>query len=162
MALLSEIATTDVNTASMRDPRIQFLPENAFGTGLADGISYPLISSGLPLVGEAGSGSSRQTLTCRIPTLMTLVPIHAISWTLETHLLLACNLAEPFFEIDHKKIKPSLILPSEQSHRESAEKATDRTPKLLCSLRVVSGVSSGASSAKEKILILGCTPFCSI
>lgn len=55
MALLWDIATTDVNTASMREPRIQFLPENVFGTGVVGGISNPLIISVLPLVGEAGS-----------------------------------------------------------------------------------------------------------
>ena len=63
------------------------------------------------------------------------------------HLLLECNLADPFLEMDQRNIKPSLIVPSEQSHRESGEKATDRMPKLLCSVSVLSGMSNDALSA---------------
>ena len=63
--------------------------------------------------------------------------------------------AEPFFDIDHKKMKPSLTLPSEHSHRESGEKATERIPKLVCSVSILSGKSGDASSDIEKMLSLG-------
>lgn len=84
---------------------------------------------------------------------MTLFPIQAIAWTVDIHLLLECNRAAPFLEIDHRNTKPSCTVPKEQSQRVSGENARESRPKL-CSFSIVSGTSD-PSSVIEKILILG-------
>ena len=104
MALQSDIATTELKFASMRDPSKQFLPENVLGTGLPELPSKLLSLSKRFFEGEAGMGcSSLHTLTWRVPTVITLLPIHAMFCTKDVTLLLNCNLHEPDFGlIDHK------------------------------------------------------------
>ncbi len=104
IALQSDIATTQVKVASTRDPSKQFLPENVLGIGLPCAPSIWLSISKRFLEGEAGMvRSSLHTLTWRVPTVITLLPIHAMLCTKEVTLLLNCNLQEPDFGlIDHK------------------------------------------------------------
>ncbi len=131
MASRSDNAATQVNVASKSEPRRQFLPEKVFGAGLPDDPSCNLDMSVRIFVGEAGSTcSSLQTLTWRMPTLMTLFPIQAIAWTVDIHLLLECNRAAPCLEIDHRNTKPSFTSPKEHSQRVSGENAREIRPKL--------------------------------
>jgi len=101
------------------------------GVGLPGGAVAVLSISSRVLDGDMGVAfSTLHTLACRVPILITLWPNQVTKLTL-LHLLLECNLAEPFFGlIEYISIKASYVLPKVQSQRESRENATAETPKL--------------------------------
>lgn len=133
---------------------MQFRPESVLGPGLG-GTVGSVSNLYFIFVGEGGAAwSGRHNLTCRVPTLRILLPIHATSCTGEMHLLLEWSLAVPFFGLMVQRYtKPSLGSPKEHSQRESRENARQWTPKVW-SVRHASGemVDSGAV---EKMRIRG-------
>lgn len=67
----------------------------------------------------------------------------------DVHLLVKWSFAAPLFRLtDQTNRKPSLVSPSVARYCESLLKASPRTPKV-CSVRIDSGTSEGASFAVE-------------
>lgn len=152
-AASSAIATAQVNTASLSSPSKTFRPANVLGTGLALERSVTVSRVRRHFAGDEG-GSNLQTLTWRVPTVITVAPIQAMVSAV-VHRLDEFSFNAPVFGLmDHKKRPPSWRSPTEHSHFESEENAMAWTPNV-CSVRHATGMSGEALVAVEKTRIRG-------
>jgi len=112
-ASFSETLAAQVKVLSPKAPSKQFLPESAFGIGLAKFAADSGLWRDLP--GDPGLCSgSLHTLACRTPTVTNVCPIQHMSLTNAVHLFVECSLADPFFKLTAQiKRNPSLTLPSD-------------------------------------------------
>ena len=159
MALFASTATTAVNVSSIIGPSRQLRPGRILCKLLGVlGDSGP--DSSLSAEEVAAQPSTRQTLTCLVPTVTMLLPIHTIWQMLLVHLLLECNAAAPFLLLMAQTYrKPSLAAPKLARNCEFGLNATDRRPKVW-SGRQVSGASDEDSFEVENISTRGLYPVC--